>query len=491
MRFLFGVILFSSQILLSNESILSLGIFGSVRYTYEENLLKIDRITCDGEIAYTHSYHFDEQGRLLSEDLIGELGTIVYNENELIESPYSLEICEYDANHNLIKHIQDKEFCEYAYNAQNELISETSQVDYEYAAGKLVRKNHTYFDYDESDRLTRVSSSECEVVFTYDSFGKRISKSSKDEYETYSYLGSNEIASFIDDKLKQLRIPGLSWHKDILKPIAIETPEAIYAPIHNRQGNIIKLINIANREVISLDSSDPFGRDLSKTSPTSWIFSGKSYDGETGLVYFGSRYYCPEIKKWLTSEPENQNLDPYQYCFNNPHSYADPDGRFVIAIPLVWGLATLGQALVDSAILSGVLWFEHRTNKKANERDREHERKKQFEKNRREMEETLQNMDRNKKTEIDPNLPGDPFNHPDWEEISHEKEKQYGHHKFRNKNTEEKIGFDRGKRGEPGHRGRDHFHRYNPNSKNNTDLYLDKNGKPIAKSSPESHLYPN
>ena len=153
-----------------------------------------------------------------------------------------------------------------------------------------------------------------------------------------------------EDNLKALRIPGISTHIDFIRAIAIETKDAIYAPIHNVQGSIVKLIDISSREVITLAQSDPFGRGLSDNSPIPWIFSGKHYDSETGLVYFGHRFYCPELKRWLTPDPAFQTTDLYQYCFNNPFSFFDPDGRFAIAVPLV------NFAIGFGSVVSSPIW---------------------------------------------------------------------------------------------------------------------------------------
>jgi len=95
-----------------------------------------------------------------------------------------------------------------------------------------------------------------------------------------------------------------------------------------------------------------------------------------------------------------------------------------------------------------------------------------------------------KKGRIDPTLPTDPFNDPNWEDDSHEEAKKSGHYRFKNKNTGKKIEFDRGKPGEPGHKGRDHYHRPNPNAKNKYDSYLDEKGNPVPNKSDPSHLYP-
>ncbi|MCP5505722.1 MAG: hypothetical protein H7A38_02435 [Chlamydiales bacterium] len=76
-----------------------------------------------------------------------------------------------------------------------------------------------------------------------------------------------------------------------------------------------------------------------------------------------------------------------------------------------------------------------------------------------------------------------------WEETSHPLAKERGHRMFENKETGEKLSFDEAKPGEPGHKGKSHWHRYNPNSTGDHDKYLDAQGNPVAKGSHESHLY--
>jgi RHS repeat-associated protein len=328
MRFTVSCLLVLQASLFAHEATLSLGGLGSVRYTYdEEHLFEIDRLSPLGEVMYTHSYNYSEEGRLISENLIGNLGEIVYQGNGVVKSPYHLEICEYDERGNLVRHTQDEVIREYSYNDLNELISEEVGELCEYdERGNLIQKGDTYFGYDGENRLVSIVRDNFEMTCTYDEAGRRISKSVNGKREGFFYFGNNEIGIVDGEgKLKGLRIPGISSHKEILRPIAIETRDAIYAPIHDVQGNIVKL-------------ADPFGRGLSKDSPTAWIFSGKHYDKEVDLVYFGARYYSPELKKWLTFDPACQTSDLYQYCFNNPFSYVDPDGEWAIPlISIAWG----------------------------------------------------------------------------------------------------------------------------------------------------------
>ena len=370
MRFVISLLLLFQVTLFSHEYVISLGDLGSIHYLYENKvILHVDRLSPSGELIYRHSYNYDNN-RLISENLIGDLGEVVY-ELGIVKSPYHLEICEYDNNKNLIKHTQDTVVREYSYNNLNELISEESKESYEYnLAGNLIRKGNVYFIYDEENKLVKASSSDYEITYTYDSLGRRDSKTVNGETDYYGYYGSNEIAIFDSDgQVKELRIPGLSPHKDLLRPIAVETRNAIYAPIHDVQNNIVKLIDIKTKEVISLDLPDPFGRGLSKDAPTSWIFAGKHYEKEVGLVYFGHRYYALELKKWLSFDPARQSSDLHQYCFNNPLSYFDPDGQIVFVIPLIgFSIKAAVVATAYASAAAATAWGTYKVNKMIKEK---------------------------------------------------------------------------------------------------------------------------
>ncbi|MBO7493010.1 MAG: RHS repeat-associated core domain-containing protein [Bacteroidales bacterium] len=61
-----------------------------------------------------------------------------------------------------------------------------------------------------------------------------------------------------------------------------------------------------------------------------YTFSAKEKDSETGLSYFGSRYYSSDLSIWLSVDPmasKYPSLSPYVYCANNPVRVVDPDGE--------------------------------------------------------------------------------------------------------------------------------------------------------------------
>lgn len=56
----------------------------------------------------------------------------------------------------------------------------------------------------------------------------------------------------------------------------------------------------------------------------------KEFDEETGLYYYGARYYEPRFSLWISVDPLVElyrNISPYAYVANNPIVYTDPDGR--------------------------------------------------------------------------------------------------------------------------------------------------------------------
>ena len=59
-------------------------------------------------------------------------------------------------------------------------------------------------------------------------------------------------------------------------------------------------------------------------------FSAKERDVETGLSYFGARYYSSDLSIWLSVDPMSDkypSLSPYVYCANNPVKLVDPNGE--------------------------------------------------------------------------------------------------------------------------------------------------------------------
>ena len=107
-----------------------------------------------------------------------------------------------------------------------------------------------------------------------------------------------------------------------------------------------RLLDCNRKEVAEAYGLSTFGESSSLDTKHSnpWQYQQKRIDYETGLIYFGQRYYDPDLGRWLTQDPVGfaDSLNLYQYVWNNPLRYYDPDGRFAFAIPiLIWGAELL------------------------------------------------------------------------------------------------------------------------------------------------------
>jgi RHS repeat-associated protein len=80
----------------------------------------------------------------------------------------------------------------------------------------------------------------------------------------------------------------------------------------------------------------PFGevfideRAATSTWSTPYKFNAKELDEETGLYYYGARYYDPRTSVWISVDPLAEKkpwMSPYVYCSGNPVNRIDPDGR--------------------------------------------------------------------------------------------------------------------------------------------------------------------
>ena len=63
---------------------------------------------------------------------------------------------------------------------------------------------------------------------------------------------------------------------------------------------------------------------------TPYLFNAKEFDEETGLYYYGARYYEPRVSVWMSTDSEElkfPNIGTYTYAANNPIKFIDADGK--------------------------------------------------------------------------------------------------------------------------------------------------------------------
>lgn len=121
----------------------------------------------------------------------------------------------------------------------------------------------------------------------------------------------------------------------------IPTPLQFY--FHSDHLGSSSLITDATGGLVQHLEYTPSGEVLVDDRPTqsSWStpykFNGKELDEETGLYYYGARYYDPRTSVWISVDPlaeKYPNVSSYVYCLDNPVKYVDPDGKKIVGFYL-------------------------------------------------------------------------------------------------------------------------------------------------------------
>ena len=92
-------------------------------------------------------------------------------------------------------------------------------------------------------------------------------------------------------------------------------------------------------EVVQHIEYVPFGEVFIEERNSIWntpyLFNAKEFDEETGLYYYGARYYDPRLSLWMSTDQLQEkypNNSTYCYTHNNPIVYQDPNGKDAILI---------------------------------------------------------------------------------------------------------------------------------------------------------------
>ena len=123
------------------------------------------------------------------------------------------------------------------------------------------------------------------------------------------------------------------------KQYSLNSSYGSYYYLRNAQNDIVKLIDNSGATVVEytydswgklLSTSGSLASTLGKDNP--FRYRGYVYDEETGFYYLQSRYYNPEVGRFISSDvllSTGQGVlghNAYAYCGNNPASRIDTEG---------------------------------------------------------------------------------------------------------------------------------------------------------------------
>jgi RHS repeat-associated protein len=254
--------------------------------------------------------------------------------------------------------------------------------------GNMVTNGTRIFDYDDENQLVRITEpGSWKSEFSYDGMMRRRIRK-EFTWQSSSWVQTNELRYNYDgmlvvqerdgDNLARVTytrgndlsgslqgaggIGGLLARSDNSQTLSPE-PRLADAYYHSDgNGNITMLVN-TDGVPLAHYAYDPYGNLLSMTGPLAianhYRFSSKEWISNSGLYYYGFRYYSPILQRWLNKDPiqETGGINLFRYAGNNPLSSIDPYGN---ACPAAAGvLVGTGESLTvlipPVAIIAGTV----------------------------------------------------------------------------------------------------------------------------------------
>ncbi|MBN2777896.1 MAG: RHS repeat-associated core domain-containing protein [Bacteroidales bacterium] len=268
--------------------------------------------------TYTQQYAYDEIGNITQMKSVGDwTRDYIYDTstNQLLRHTGSTNVYTYDAHGNILTmpHLTSM-----VWDNKDQLVS---------AGNGTVT---SYYNYDaQGDRTRKVVVKPGGIVEEryyiggYEVYRKFISNSLDKERETVHIM---------DDRDRFAMIDTLTVENGTTLTTPVETLRYQY---NNHLGTACLELD-GSAAIISYEEYHPFGttsyrsgRSEAEVSLKRYKYVGKERDEETGLYYYGARYYASWLCRFVSCDPlqhEYPHYTPYQYAGNKPITYIDLDG---------------------------------------------------------------------------------------------------------------------------------------------------------------------
>ena len=169
----------------------------------------------------------------------------------------------------------------------------------------------------------------------------------KDNYATFAVPYNGEDNNdYVDGKgfccndgsleAAQVRALSRAAKNNFQDPDAYEKMQFYYHPDHLGSSSYITNLD---GEVVQHIEYVPFGEVFIEERNSVWntpyLFNAKEFDEETGMYYYGARYYEPRLSLWMSTDGQQEeypNISSYTYSASSPVNYVDPDGNLVIFV---------------------------------------------------------------------------------------------------------------------------------------------------------------
>ena len=328
----------------------------------------------DGNLIYGDYCLYDGNGRIVSIADSGNTSSVRatygYDQQGQLTSA-KVGGTSYEYSYDTAGNIQSKKVgstkTNYTYgnSAWRDLLTAYNGGSITYSGGNPTKYyDGSTFTWTQGRRLATAKVGSTNISYTYDMAGVRSSKtvgSTKYDFTTLSGLvtrqtGGGKTIDFVYDENNQ--------------PLAMKYNNTLYYYVLNAQGDVVRIVN-SSRSVVASYTYDPWGKIISSSGTLADInplrYRGYYYDAETGFYYLQSRYYDPEIGRFINADSYAStdatgllSTNMFAYCENDPVNRSDPSGEFwniVAGAALGAGMEVLTQ-LATGTKLRDINWVD-------------------------------------------------------------------------------------------------------------------------------------
>ncbi|MFA5038840.1 MAG: RHS repeat-associated core domain-containing protein [Candidatus Omnitrophota bacterium] len=355
----------------------------TTRYSYGQDLRLTQILTSTSALVLQNmNYVFDKNGNMttLSDNLRSNVRSYIYDDmDRLIEAQNTPDprggnvtiYYQYDPIGN-ITYKSDLGMMSYGFNVGPHALTSAAGYSYQYDAnGNMVSGKNKILEYDVENRIIKILQPSAVTTFVYDGGGGRVRKNSTNSITQQTqdtvYVGSIfEINNDFTDSGNQItQIKHI--FAGMQKICSVNTTNSKHSInyYHSDHLGSSSIITDENGNQAAHYEYTPYGSiavsEVLLFSASNYLFNGKELD-QTGLYFYGARYYDPDIARFVTPDTivqaphDSQSLNRYSYCRNNPVNYIDPTGHFWWFAALIFAAKAAAVVSIGTAIAGGIAY---------------------------------------------------------------------------------------------------------------------------------------
>jgi RHS repeat-associated protein len=208
------------------------------------------------------------------------------------------------------------------------------------------------YDYDVWNNMVSSTVDGETTTHTYNGDGLRVSKTANGLTTRYAYEYT-EVVLELDGSGNQKAL-NVRGHKLLSRVTSAGSSWFMY----NGHGDVTALVDGANT-VQATYYYDAFGvhKEQTGTADNPYRYSGYTFDEESSLYYLKSRFYDPELARFMQEDTYRGNsadplsLNLYTYVSNNPIRYWDPTGHVLTETDKA-NLSLANQTKIENATIA-------------------------------------------------------------------------------------------------------------------------------------------